>query len=160
MESRNIGERRNGESEIGDNELMAIGDRQNVEIDDLLLQIGFEGDPATIAPEGGPSDSQMLRALEDMSNGESDTEASVLSWSGGPAARSIENAGDSLPSIAERTGGFDEDVLEYARSVHQAGTEINRGLSQYGERQVTTEIDTQSEYNRASQEDRDIDLDT
>ena len=75
-------------------------------------------------------------------------------------ARSIENMGDSLPSIAERTGGYDEDVLEYARSVHQAGPDDHRGLSQYGERQVETEIDTQTEYHRASQEDRDIDLDT
>ena len=160
MESRNFGERRNGESGVGDNELMAIGDGQNAEIDDLLLQIGFEGDPPMIAPEGGPSDSQMLRALGDIEDGESDTETSVLSWSGGPAARSIENVGDSLPSIAERTGGYDEDVLEYARSVHQAGTDVDRGLSQYGERQVETEIDTQTEYHRASQEDRDIDLDT
>ena len=52
MESRNNRDGRNGESEIGDNELMAIGDQQNAEIDDLLMQIGFEGDAATIAPEG------------------------------------------------------------------------------------------------------------
>ena len=146
MDSRNFGERRIGESGIGDNELMAIGDRQNADIDDLLLQIGFEGDPSTITPEGGPSDSQMLRALGEIEDGESDAEASVLSWSGGLAARSIENIGDSLPSIAERTGGYDEDVLEYARSVHQAGPDDHRGLSLYGERQIETEIDTQTEY--------------
>ena len=50
--------------------------------------------------------------------------------------------------------------MEYVRSVHQKGMRTDRGLSQYGERQVETEIDSQMEYNRVSQEDRDIDLDT
>ena len=112
----------------------AIADR-DMDVDGLLREIGFEGDPRMIATVEFPTDSQMADMLDEMDQRDKEGDSSVLSWSGKGASRGAEMVGVVPPGSDSGIAGFEAEIVGYANDVHQRDNVSERGMSIYGERQ-------------------------
>ena len=132
----------------------------DVDVDGLLTEIGFEGDPRTIATVEFPTDSQMADLLDEMDQREEERDPSVLSWSGLGASRGAEMVGMIPPGSNSGIAGFEREIVGYANDVHRRDSISERGMSIYGERQPDSMLAAIEDDVPVSQEDRDIDVGT
>ena len=82
----------------------------------------------------------------------------MLSWSEGRAIKGIEDTGESINSMAERTAGFDDEIVAYAMSVRGGRSGSERGISVYRGRQNGSQSDSHTNLAPSSRASRDTDV--
>ena len=82
----------------------------------------------------------------------------VLSWSEGWAIKGIKGTGESIKSMAERTAGFDDEIVAYAMSVHGGHSGPERGISVNQRRQNGSQSDSQTNLVPSSRASGDTDV--
>ena len=133
---------------------------RDMDVDGLLREIGFEGDPRMIATVEFPTDSQMADMLDEMDQRDQEGDSSVLSWSGKGASRGAEMVGVIPPGSDSGIAGFEAEIVGYANDVHQGDNVSERGMSIYGERQPDSMLAVIEDDEPETREDRDIDIGT
>ena len=129
------GEGPNGDSMNGEDTTLAIIDSRtdingvSQEDRDIDLKAQEYRDGRVEFTTGDPTETRMKRASMSANDRGAERAPLVLSWSEGRAIKGIEDTGESIKSMAERTAGFDDEIVAYAMSVHGGHSGSERGIS-------------------------------
>ena len=158
------GEGPNGDSMNGEDTTLAIIDSRtdingvSQEDRDIDLDTQEDRDGRVEVTIGDPTETRMKRASMSANDRGAERDHLVLSWSEGRAIKGIEDTGESIKSMAERTAGFDDEIVAYAMSVHGGHSGSERGISVNRGRQNGSQSDSQTNLVPSSRASGDTDV--